>query len=385
VGKRLLVLVLVVGSAVLGLPAASQATVTNLPNPRFPTFDGRVLAIAERGDTVYVGGDFDTVTGPDGTTRKRHSAAAFDVDTGRVLRWNPNVKGEVRDIAVGREGVYLVGRFLQIKGEKRHHVARVASGGKGRLHENVRRSTNAPVNAVVLSKKRVYIGGGFRKLGLLNRRGLASFDREAPFLPRDWKPKVKNGEVLDLVGATAGIYVAGTFDELNGDERFGHLALVKAANGKTVRRFNPQTKRVVHDIDVRSGRVYAAMGGPRGGAAYALDGRSGTPAWSRRMDGEVLAIRVLHGEVYLGGTFKNVCTDHKQLGTGACRNSKTVRYRGASVLATGGLGGWNPHSYGSKGISVIHASKQGLAVGGGFTTMGAGTSPTRAFALFTAQ
>lgn len=381
--KRSISTLVVAGLVTLATPGVSQAVVTSNPVTSFPDFDDTVLTVAHLGSTIYVGGKFDSVTDSTGTYTRR-GAAAIDSRTGAVLPWNPNVHGQVRDIAAGTEGVYLVGSFTSVKGQPRRDIARVSPGGKAKLTRKVRLRSNGPVNTVALSKSQVFIGGNFTTINGKKRVRLAAFSRKAPFGLRAWAPKARNGSVKDLVRTKSGVFVAGEFRTLNGKREFQRLALVNEKKGALKRGFNPSTNKLLFDVHVSGKRVYAAVGGPAGGGALALNRNSGATVWERRFDGDVQAITAMNGHVYVGGHFSVVCSTSAQGSGGRCLDGSTSRVRGASLLRNGDLSGWNPVSNGPLGITAFdtYRAAERLLVGGDFTAMNRGANEAGRFAVF---
>jgi hypothetical protein len=79
-----------------GLPAtrlAAMDAATGALDPGFspPEVDGvvRALGLSPDGTVLYVGGDFATLTAPDGTVESRPHLAALDAATGRLTPWLP--------------------------------------------------------------------------------------------------------------------------------------------------------------------------------------------------------------------------------------------------------------------------------------------------------
>jgi len=85
--------------AVLVWAPAALATIAPTPDSTWQT-NGRVLAIAVSGSTVYLGGTFTEVEDHTGQTAVRNHVAAFNVSTGAVTSWAPNASGAVRAIVV---------------------------------------------------------------------------------------------------------------------------------------------------------------------------------------------------------------------------------------------------------------------------------------------
>lgn len=371
-------------AALVGLtvPGVAHAAVADRPVVDTPSFNDTVRTVINRGSTIYVGGEFTSVTDSTGTYA-RSGAAAVDATTGRVLPWNPRVNGTVREIAVAREGVYLGGRFSQVRGAERRNIAKVRPGGVGRLVATFRLTPNGPVKAIALGRGRAYIGGDFTKVNGKARSGLAAFSRKGSGrLLAGWRPKVANGPVLELVHTRSGVYVAGLFRSLNGRYASGRVALVTRKTGRTIRRFNPDMTRPVHDIAVTKRRVYLGIGG-RGGGALAVARRNGNRLWWRHLDGDVVTVAMVSRELHLGGHFTEICGDAAQGDGGECLGASVKRMRGASLTRGGVLSGWQPDANSLVGITSLDAIPGSrLAVGGGFTAMNGGESPRGRFAIF---
>lgn len=375
---------LLVGALVSLTPADASAAVSSSATDRYPDFDGAVRSIVHRGSTVYVGGEFDAVTDATGRTYVRHGAAAVDVGTGQVLGWNPNVGGgSVHALAVGGDGVYLAGKFTSVGGRSRVNLARV-SRGAGRLDPSLNHRFDGPLNAVALSKRKVYVGGAFTAVDGTPRTQLAAVGRGGGSTLRRWAPKAQQGQVTDIVKKREGIFVAGYFHRLNNDPAHQFVALVTKRRGATVRSFKPNVPNLVLDISVTRTRIYAAVGGPGGGAALAVKRRSGERIFHRRFDGDVQAITTMNRRVYAGGHFSAVCVDKQQGRNGDCQTPGfSVRHRGASLDRDGDVRGWNPDLDGSMGVQAFnrYKGKDRLLVGGDFTQVGAGDPPSSTQAL----
>ena len=78
-----------------------------------PSANGEVRAIVyDSGtNTLFVGGDFTTFGG-----ETRNRLAAFNVSTGAVTAWDPDVDGLVRVLAISGSTVYAGGSFKTVNG-----------------------------------------------------------------------------------------------------------------------------------------------------------------------------------------------------------------------------------------------------------------------------
>ena len=100
--RILFVLVLALGCFVCGGQASA---LSSTPDVQIPETNGSVFAIAQSGNTVYVGGSFTSIGGV-----ARYRLAAFDVTTGVVdPAWNPNMTSTVWALAVANGKVYAGG------------------------------------------------------------------------------------------------------------------------------------------------------------------------------------------------------------------------------------------------------------------------------------
>ena len=131
-----------------------------------------VLAIAVSGSTVYLGGNFATVTqAGGGGTVGRVDAAAVDTVNGFATGWNPNPAGSlggVRALAVSGSTVYMGGHFGTVTQAGGGGTVGAEQCGGRRRHERVRDrvgsqpqhgSPNDTVNALAVSGGTVYLGG----------------------------------------------------------------------------------------------------------------------------------------------------------------------------------------------------------------------------------
>src|SRR6266702_8585971 len=80
--------------------------------------DGIVYALALVGRTVVVGGDFSTVADARETTyNRRRSLFAYDLTTGAISGFAPQVNGSVLALAAGPDNtVYVGGTFTTVNG-----------------------------------------------------------------------------------------------------------------------------------------------------------------------------------------------------------------------------------------------------------------------------
>ena len=99
------------------MAADTHAAVSLPPVPQVTASPaGRVHAVVQVGDTIYVGGSFTAVRRKDGSTATRNRLAAINVLTGELTSWNPNANGTVHALAASGDGsrVYAGGEFTTV-------------------------------------------------------------------------------------------------------------------------------------------------------------------------------------------------------------------------------------------------------------------------------
>ena len=349
------------------IPAAN-ALVSSNPTDATPNFNDTVYTVTRSGSTVYVGGSFTRVTDRNGTYVRR-GAAAFDRDTGLVLRWNPNVSGQVHDIVVSRGTAYLGGTFTTVDGAARRNLANVQASRSGSVR-GMARAVSGPVFALTLNKRRLFVGGHFSRVAGKPRVNLAAVRRRSPYRVTGWRPKASDGEVRALRKTRGGVVVGGFFNQLNGQGSYKKLAMVNQRGGALVRRFDPAVTMPIFDVTSDRGKVYAAAGGSGGGFVAAYARRSGGQRWLRQYDGDVAALALSKGLLYTGGHFTTVCnTTRTVTSTGDCIDGGTRRMKLAALERDGSLQGWNPGADSAEGVWAMSAARRGdwLAIGGAFT------------------
>lgn len=83
-----------------------------------PAVNKKVYTIVRYNNTVYIGGDFDSVG-----TEARSRLAAIDANTGVVLPWNPGPNGIIRKLLITGNRLVVQGGFNTISGVPRQGLA----------------------------------------------------------------------------------------------------------------------------------------------------------------------------------------------------------------------------------------------------------------------
>lgn len=338
-----------------------------------PAPDKRVFALALSRGTLYVGGQFDTIANV-----VRSKIAAVDIATGDVTAWNPSAAGNIYGftvvfaLAVRGDTVYVGGNFLSIAGASHPYLAAV-DAGTGQPFAWAP-NPNLGVKAISLEGNTAYIGGDFSQIGGFSRSLAAAIDLTTGGVT-SWDPHITNhrrqyfeaAPAVNAVMAREGtVFIGGLWDSLGGQFRSG-LGAVEAATG-AVKSWDPQPAGGFPDSYVRAiatrgdtiyvGGYFSTIQGLPRICLAAVDDVSGVPmAWDPRPNDQVNALVVDDHFVYAAGYYHTL-------------GSWQVRYNLAAFdLKTGLVTDWNPDPNGL--IAYDLAVKDGIVYAGGdFTYVG---------------
>ncbi|HET9519200.1 MAG TPA: PQQ-binding-like beta-propeller repeat protein [Actinoplanes sp.] len=363
---RAVVVVGLGGALIATCGAPVQAAVSSNPDG-VPSFNGTVLATAYLGDTIYVGGDF-TKAIVNGKQITRSRLAAIDANTGALKSWAPVADGRVKAIATDGSSVYVAGNFTSVSGIKRDSLARLDAASAA-VSATFKHSILGKPYALAAGNGRLYMGGAFTQVNGQARARLAAFDLISGALDPLWKP-VPDAQVEVLTTATGRIYVGGKFKKINSASGFSRLVALNPVSGSIITAFRPKATVISFGIAVAGSTVYSAHGGS-GGKLNAYTTKGGL-RWSATFDGDTQAVAVLGGTVYVGGHFDRACRSARTGAQGACVDGSVDRVKLAALDAgDGSLLPWQANANGIVGVLTM-ASSVGLntvAAGGAFTTI----------------
>ncbi len=198
-----------VRNSVAAIDASTGAVLPWNPDARWGVLD---LVLCD--NTMYLGGPFQMVGG-----QWRRGLAAVDAATGELLPWNPDVEnGFVESVLIAGGTLYAGGGFDGVGGRSRRSLAAV-----DRFTGTVTDWDPAPaqwdlivpnIKALALRDSVLYAGGTFSSVGGQPRICFAAVDT-ATGLATDWDP-MADGYVWSLLSDGDRLYVGGGFGRMGG-------------------------------------------------------------------------------------------------------------------------------------------------------------------------
>ncbi len=375
---------MVVLAAVLTVAAvADAATVGSKPAGSWQT-NGRVNQVVISGNTAYMVGAF-TAMRPPGSTGAgavtRNHAAAVNLTNGSLLPWNPNVNKTVTTVAVSGSTVYLGGVFSQLGTVKRKNLAAVNATTGAVVTGFKTANINKGVMAIAPSGSHLYIGGAFTTIGGAARGFAADLNPSTGALNAAFAPTLDNS-VRAITVAGGGIILGGDFTTLNGASS---VAIGKVSNTGTSMpwEWHGPPGGGTHPFQVDgitqdANGVYAAGTG-NGGSFMRLDPNTGHLLFIGGANGNVTAVALDGGNLYVGGHYTAYCGP--AMGFNGCPPNATRQKLLAVDEVSGALEAWHPSANMPLGVFSMDAAAGRVAVAGDFTKIG-GVSQ-QGFAYFT--
>ncbi len=334
------VTVLLVALGVLALVPRPAAADQRLPaSPSWITNsakDQRVKALAKLGNTLYVGGEFSTISpAPNMPVLAQRYLFAVDATTGvyrsqfaPLILAPPGTELDpsgVLALEVDPAGgsLFVGGTFTSVNGMPLAGFA-ILDPATGALkasadQRSVRRIGNglSGVNALLRVESHLYLGGEFDQVGAAPRQNVARLDLASATTTLDPWIATTNAPVFSLAADPIypqRIYVGGIFTAAGPvpDPQASFLAAFDTGTSNTLLPWYPRPDGgdkpgTVQGLDAVNGRVYAAIAGG-GGQFNVYDGTLGATkilVKQMRATGNLQAVNVIGDTVFVGGHHDN--------------------------------------------------------------------------------
>ena len=245
----LAVAVAVIAAIFIVQPASADTAPPNSSTPKTvaadalptPQINGVVWTQLIVGTTVYVGGEF-TKARPAGSAPgtnevTRNNMLAYNLTTGAMTSFNPNMNAAVRGLVASADGtrVYAGGSFTKVGGVNRYRLAAFTTSTGG-LVSTWAPVVNSAVKAVGISGSTVFAGGTFTVANGQSRPRIASFATSNGAV-LGWKGNPSGGSVSALTVSPDGtkVVIGGSFTSYNGGNNPGYgMAATNASTGASL-------------------------------------------------------------------------------------------------------------------------------------------------------
>jgi len=230
-GSGLTVASAAVPTGPVALQQRTDAVVTADPLPTVQIDSGVVWAQTTIGTTVYAVGSFSNARAPlaaPGTSlTPRSNILAFDIRTGALLAFSPQVNGAIRSVAASPDGsrLYIGGSFSSVNGQTRWNFAAL-DAATGALAPGFTASIGGTgVYGIAVRADSVYLTGLFTQANGVARKNLAAFATANGAL-RSWAPTTdRQGDAIVVEPGGQRIIVGGRFYLTNDVVQRGLVAL----------------------------------------------------------------------------------------------------------------------------------------------------------------
>lgn len=157
---------------------------SNIINDVGANIAGQVYDLKVSNDTVFVSGLFLSINGIE-----RTNSASFNLVTGSVTDWAPVTLSSVLEMFVTDNEVYLSGNFWSVNGMPSNHLAKVDRGTGSLIPWNINVSDD--VRAIWVHEGNLFIGGIFETVNMEARSNIAVFNTTTgDLLP--WDPEIRS-------------------------------------------------------------------------------------------------------------------------------------------------------------------------------------------------
>ncbi len=274
---------------------------TGIPMDWNPNPDNGVLAIALKGNKIYIGGYFGNVGG-----KKRNRLAELTTGSNEATKWNPRagVNGsEVLTLLIADSLLYVGGKFDSLGGKYHRNIGAVslATG----IVKSWNPGTNAEVRSMIHKDSSLFISGFFTIVNSLSRTFIAEISINTGALT-SWNPGA-DGAVIDMTRLDNTLYIGGNFNQVSGVSR-NHIAALNMKTGAAT-SWNPGADNTVVCLtndgkNIYAGGYFTKTGNKNRNRLAALDVTTGTPtSMDPNLDAYPETIVQAGNALFFGGHF----------------------------------------------------------------------------------
>jgi hypothetical protein len=375
-------------------PVAHPTTVSADPADFTPQVGGggAVYALAQRGDTLYAGGDFQQVAGAQRQTfHNRSNLVSFDATDGTISDLSPRVDGAVWALQTTARALYVGGDFARVNGIARRGIAKL-DPVTGAVDPAFDAHLLGNVTEIRMVGTRLIVGGSFpRQLLALDPATGATTDYIGAAIAGSLGPDAGRTRIYRFAVDPAGtrLVAVGNFETVDGVPRSRAFMLDLGRTRASLNRWYYQPLRrmcravnkpdYLRDVDFSpDGRYFVLVSTgflpERGGvgrdicdAAARFETRIAhprRPTWVNYTGGDTLhSVAATGAAVYVQGHNRRV--DSPGFARGVRVTNAAVARAGIAALdpATGRALSWNPGKTRAVGGKDLLATRAGLWVG----------------------
>ncbi|HRB39721.1 MAG TPA: T9SS type A sorting domain-containing protein, partial [Bacteroidia bacterium] len=222
--------------------------------PNIPTANDRVNCIVRYNNTIYIGGEFDTVG-----TSARPYLAAIDANTGAILPWNPVPNAQVTKMIICNSKLVVLGDFSSISGSLIDRIAVYDLQSGNLLNLN-----SIPLNLIGIGRYGLYNAGNFVYFTASDIFGsvdaVRRFDLNTLLLDTIWVSSNFNVNKCELISSGNYIYAAGWFNHYLTNSTIKNLCRFDMLTGiiDTTFSFSFSNSDYLNQIAAQNGKLYVS-------------------------------------------------------------------------------------------------------------------------------
>ena len=318
------------------------------------TFTGNVYDLVLDGNTLYLCGTFTSI---DGQPRSR--LAAIDVTTGTLTNWDPGASATVRTMMLDGNDLYVGGTFTEIAGDQQYRLAK--------LDKTTGQSTpipcpsNGEVKSIQKVAGNIVVGGTFTGASGDFTGRLAQFNNGAELPELDFLNFEGTVEII-VPDGTGGWYVGGAFTKISGQtqSRLAHILPNGTIDPAFSFTFNNSVLDILlfNDTMMVAGNFTTIDGQPHGRLAGIDMSTNTVLPWAPNLNSRVNGMAIFNDTMMIAGQFTTA-------------DGQTRNRLAAYDLTTGNLTAWNPDA--SSTVQGIIRNGNEMLVYGNFSSIGGQT------------